>query len=266
MPNMILKHPGSKWRMAKDIISYIPEHHSYLKPFFGSGAVFFNKLPSNIETINDLDNRVYLLFQMVRENPEKVAQMVMDTPFCRYEYDNSFLSDAKTDEELVRKLLIQCWQGYGYRIDGNAPGWKNDVQGRERSYSLSNWNRLPEWIMEAGKRLKETQITNEPAIHLIERFNFENVFIYADPPYLLSTRYREQYLHEMTDKDHADLLETLRSFKGKVILSGYKNPLYDDILKDWPSVDIETTAERGLKRTETLWFNYEPYMQLSMWE
>ena len=34
----ILKYPGSKWRIADWVISFFPEHHSYLEPFFGSGA------------------------------------------------------------------------------------------------------------------------------------------------------------------------------------------------------------------------------------
>lgn len=54
----ILKYPGSKWRIADWVISFFPEHHSYLEPFFGSGATFFQKKPSNIETINDLDGGV----------------------------------------------------------------------------------------------------------------------------------------------------------------------------------------------------------------
>lgn len=39
----IIKYPGSKFRIAKQIISYFPEHRTYLEPFFGSGAILFNK-------------------------------------------------------------------------------------------------------------------------------------------------------------------------------------------------------------------------------
>lgn len=46
----VLKYPGSKWKMAEWIISLMPPHKSYLEPFFGSGAVFFKKEPSRIET------------------------------------------------------------------------------------------------------------------------------------------------------------------------------------------------------------------------
>lgn len=50
----ILQYPGSKWRIAKQIVSLLPPHHTYLEPYFGSGAVLFNKSRSDIETINDL--------------------------------------------------------------------------------------------------------------------------------------------------------------------------------------------------------------------
>lgn len=34
----VLKYPGSKWNVASQIINLIPEHHSYVEPYFGSGA------------------------------------------------------------------------------------------------------------------------------------------------------------------------------------------------------------------------------------
>ena len=51
----ILNYPGAKWGLAKTIVELMPKHRSYLEPFFGSGAVLFNKPPSAIETVNDLD-------------------------------------------------------------------------------------------------------------------------------------------------------------------------------------------------------------------
>ncbi len=73
----ILHYPGSKWSMADWIISNMPQHSMYLEPFFGSGAVFFNKQPSNIETINDLDEQVVNLFREIRIHANELARMII---------------------------------------------------------------------------------------------------------------------------------------------------------------------------------------------
>ena len=75
----ILKYPGSKWGKAEWITSFFPKHHSYLEPFFGSGAVLFNKERSNIETVNDLDNNVVNLFEWIKNDPEKLAHEIYYT-------------------------------------------------------------------------------------------------------------------------------------------------------------------------------------------
>lgn len=101
------------------------------------------------------------------------------------------------------------------------------------------------------------QIENIPALELINRYNTENVFICVDPPYLLNTRKRNLYLYEMIDEEHMQLLTLLKKHKGKILVSGYDNDLYNDMLKGWNKVYKTNQAERGIVRTETLWMNYE---------
>jgi len=69
-----MKYPGSKWKLADWIIGYFPEHHSYLEPFFGSGAILFNKSRSHIETVNDMDNNIISLFECIREDTERLER------------------------------------------------------------------------------------------------------------------------------------------------------------------------------------------------
>lgn len=136
----IIKYPGSKWRISDWILSYFPKHHSYLEPFFGSGAVFFSKQRSNIETINDLDEDVVNLFHWVQHDSERLAHEIYYTPYSRQIYDNAFLPDDENSLDKAVKFLIRLNMGYGYRTTGAKVGWKNDVQGREKatekSYSL----------------------------------------------------------------------------------------------------------------------------------
>ena len=262
----VLKYPGSKWNIAGQIINLIPEHHSYVEPYFGSGAVFFNKPASNIETINDLDSDVVNLFRCIQKDAEKLARIVATTPFSREVYDRQFeTTEEKTDPfERAAGFLVKCWQGHGFRTNGYKVGWKNDVQGRESMYALWNWYRLPEWIIDIVECLRQVQIENRPAMEVIKRFNYENVFMYIDPPYLLDTRAGKQYKHEMTDADHEELLKELLQNKAKIMISGYESDMYNDYLKDWNKMHFSSCAEHGKQRTEVVWMNYEMERQLSL--
>ena len=80
--------------------------------------------------------------------------------------------------------------------------------------------------------------------------------IYADPPYLHSTRKKYLYKYEMTDNDHLEMLDVLIHHPGPVMISGYENDLYDFILKDWTKIKKDAQAEGGAKREECLWMNY----------
>lgn len=259
----VLKYPGSKWNIARQLVGLIPEHHSYVEPYFGSGAVLFNKTPSDIETVNDIDNDVVNLFLCIQEDSERLARMVMTTPFSREMYDSAFdFENFITEvigEEPYRKalvFLIKCWQGHGFRTSGGKVGWKNDVAGREKAYALWNWYRLPEWIIDIAERLRKVQIENRPALEVIKRFNREGVFMYIDPPYLLGTRTRKQYMHEMTDHDHEELLKDLLQSKAKIMISGYESEMYNDYLKDWNKCTFNSCAEHGKPRKEIIWMNY----------
>ena len=257
----VLKYPGSKQRIAGWIISQMPQHHSYLEPFLGSGAVLLNKPKSAIETVNDLDLDVVTLFRLIRERPEELARCLYATPYSRHEYEGALIQ-ADDELEQVRRFLVRCWQGHGFKTNGKKVGWKNDVQGREAAYAVRNWNRLPGRVMEVVERLKDVQIEQRPAVELIRRFNHKGVLIYADPPYLLQTRSGAMYKYEMTDQDHIELLEALLQHKGSVMLSGYDNPLYREYLRGWHTESIKSATEYGSPRTETLWMNFETQLRL----
>ena len=118
----ILKYPGSKWNIARQLVELIPPHHSYVEPFFGSGAVLFNKPVSAIETVNDLDSEVTNLFRCIQQDPERLARIVMTTPFSREIYDKQFESGFDktmyiSSFQRAAGFLVRCWQGHGYRTN-----------------------------------------------------------------------------------------------------------------------------------------------------
>lgn len=261
-----MKYPGSKWKLAKWIIGFFPQHHSYLEPFFGSGAVLFNKPRSNIETVNDLDGNVINLFEWIKRDPERLAHEIYWTPYARQVYEDVFAAVPEDGFEKAVNFYIRLNMGRGFRTTEEKVGWKNDIQGRERAYAAQNWVHLPEKIIQVAERLRGVQIENRSAVELIQRFNHPNVLIYADPPYVLDTRHGKMYRHEMDNAAHADLLEALLAHKGPVILSGYDNPLYQEMLKGWHREQKESRTQSLALKTEVLWMNFEPEEQMSLFD
>ena len=253
----VIKYPGSKWSIAKWIIGFFPKHHSYVEPFFGSGAVLFNKERSNIETVNDLDGNVTNLFECIREDPEKLARSIYLTPYSRQVYEKAFQEVPEDKFEAALNFYIRLNMGHGFRTNGEKVGWKNDVQGRERSYASQDWCNLPEKIMQAAERLRRVQIENRPALEVVKRFDHPGVFQYWDPPYLLGTRNRKQYKHEMSDGEHEELLRAAVASCAKIMISGYESEMYNGYLQGWHKKYFKSCAEQGRPRTEVLWMNYQ---------
>lgn len=248
----ILHYPGSKWSMAEWIIEHMPPHTVYLEPFFGSGAVLFNKQPSGLETINDIDGEVVNLFKVIRDNPQELSRVVHRTPYSREEYKAAH-SPADGDVERARRMLVRCWQSIRVKT-GSISGWK--CRGTaDDSYRIKQWNDIPEKIEVVASRLKDVQIECRPAVDVLRRYRRDEVLIYADPPYLLETRNGAIYQNEMTTLDHEELLKELDSHSGPVILSGYDSPLYNELLKHWRREERQQIIENGTSRMEVLWIN-----------
>lgn len=261
---MVLKYPGQKRTIARWIIQHFPldyQNMTYLEPFFGSGIVFFNKERSLVETINDIDDEVFNLFLQVRENTEKLIFKLENTPWSRKDY---ILAHEECDDPLerARRFLVRAWFSRGSCIRG--------LKGNGMRFSIKNCNggfpsfyeKLPEVICKTALRLKHSpghivQIENNDALHLMNKYNRENVLMYLDPPYLSDTRKKKkQYRYEMNADTHILLLEKAVSSKASIIISGYDNELYQKYLKGW---NVDSTAvfdEGGNKRTEFLWSNF----------
>ncbi|WP_168121911.1 DNA adenine methylase [Paenibacillus sp. HB172176] len=249
----ILHYPGSKWSMADWIISHMPDHQTYCEPFFGSGSVLFRKKASRIETVNDLDGNVVNLFKVIRDRPEELAHAIRWTPYAREEYYASY-DDVKDDIERARRFLVRMWQAIGAKTSDRT-GWRSDIS-VDTSYKPKEWVKLPDKILSVTERLKEVQIENQYAEMIVDRYRRPDVLLYCDPPYLLSTRSKRLYKHEMmSEEEHIRLLDQLEEHPGPVLLSGYANELYENRLRHWNKQTKWVAAESGKSRMEVLWMN-----------
>src|SRR5690348_6561480 len=64
--------------------------------------------------------------------------------------------------------------------------------------------------------------------------------VYADPPYLMSTRRTQHgyYRHELSEGAHRRLLRVLKALPVPVLLSGYWSELYACELQGWRSISF----------------------------
>ena len=94
--------------------------------------------------------------------------------------------------------------------------------------------------------------------------NEKRAMFYIDAPYLSADEDEKNlgicYKGQMELSDHQLLLETITESKAKFLISNYDTPVYNEYLKGWTKVTIDTVtgvgSKKNNKRTECLWFNY----------
>lgn len=258
----VFRYPGSKWSIAEWIIAHFPEGYEkmvYLEPFLGSGAVFFNKHPGAVETINDLDSDVVNLFQILRERPDDLKRVLELTPYSREEYDQSF-EPCEDPLEKARRFMVKTTQAIGAKLGHGKCGWRNHKQ-MKIGGTACKWGGITETIDAAAYRLRGSttnlvQIEKMDALLLIKRYNTPDALIYIDPPYVRSSRKSGAlYSHEMTDEDQKSLLEIIVSSKAKIIISGYDNAMYNEILKGWKTDTTMSQTTSAEMACEKIWMN-----------
>ena len=81
--------------------------------------------------------------------------------------------------------------------------------------------------------------------------------VYADPPYWPSSRKSKKcpYRYDYSEEQHLYLLEILLTLPCRVMISGYRNDTYSEILSGWQQHRLIGTSHTG-QREEIVWSNY----------
>lgn len=251
-----LRWHGGKWILAPWVISHFPAHKVYVEPFGGAASVLLRKPRSYAEVYNDLDDEVVNLFRVLRDplaGPRLVG-MVRMTPFARVEHAAAY-SIAECDVERARRTIVRSFMGFGSNGVHRATGFRANSN-RSGTTPARDWANYPDALAAIVDRFTGVVIEHRDALAVMSAHDSPDTLHYVDPPYLPETRDRGQdYAHEMTPEDHEALLSFLMGLQGKVVLSGYPSPLYDDALSGWRKVDRLALADGARERTEVLWIN-----------
>jgi DNA adenine methylase len=72
-----LAYVGGKRRLAPLIIRLLPVHTTYVEPFAGGCQVFFQKQPSKVEVLNDLNDGVFNFLRVIQTHPSELTRVMM---------------------------------------------------------------------------------------------------------------------------------------------------------------------------------------------
>lgn len=248
-----LAYLGGKNRVARKIISLIPEHTCYCEPFCGGAQVFFHKEPSKVETLNDLSEDIYNFLRICQQHHEELLRYLHFCIVSRKWFDlfEKTPPETLTDiQQAARFFFLQknCYGGLIVRRN-----FAVSVQ------DGSNYNpaTLPELIRKTHERLQNVQLECLPYQEILRKYDREYVFFYLDPPYFN----RPYYKFNMEEKDYVEMAERLSQLKGRFLLSLNDTP---EIRRIFSRFDIHTlkmtySAQRkpGKQYHELLIANYE---------
>lgn len=253
---------GGKFYMAKHIIELFPEHRTYVEGFGGAGHILFRKEPSEIEIYNDKHELLYKFFKTIQNDitREELLFLLQLTPYSREEFLNAIILDTDDEIEKIRKFYIRTMQS----MNSIGEGWSfSKTQSRRgMAQNVSQYlGHVDNNIEKASERLKKVTIENLDIIKLIDKYDSKDTLFYLDPPYVANTRVAKKvYEHEMTNEKQKEMVDRLLEVKGKVILSGYDNWIYEKLVANgWEKFILGEYVKRSGKQSkgeEIIWKNF----------
>lgn len=268
-----LRYHGGKFRAASRIVAMFPSHRIYVEPYGGAASVLMHKARSYAEVYNDLDSEVVNVFRVLRdpESAEQLENLLRLTPFARDEFMDSYVPSSDPVEQ-ARRTIIKSFMGFGSAaitaesasigmrtraFTWRAPTGFRSNSSRSGTTPAHDWAHYPDHIRAFTERLQGVVIENRDAASVIKTHDRHDALIYCDPPYVKSTRSDsgDDYRHEMTDEQHAELAAVLHDCTGAVIISGYASELYDSLYAGWRKETFSHLADGAKRRVECLWLN-----------
>jgi len=253
---------GGKQNLSGLIISMMPKHKIYCEPFFGGGAVFFEKHKAGLEVINDTNQMLINIYTVCRKKFKELQSMVRTTLHSESEFNRArdiYRSRMHAnDVEKAWALWVMANECHAGSLYG---GWKfcNGTAGTH--FGKVFRNKRDYFNEQLYERLSEVQISCRDALKVIKNRDSLDTFFYLDPPYPGAV---QGHYYGYSEKDLADLLTLLSTTKGQFILSNYwTNALRNAVEKNrWNYKEIKVTTHTAAntkqrESIEVLVYNYE---------
>lgn len=221
---------GGKSRLRKVIIEMIPEHTCYVELFFGAGWIYFGKEPSKVEVINDIDKELINLFKMIKYHAPEIERM-LEYEFSGRdifeEYKHCTVEYMTEIHRAVRFLYLisQSFAGKGHHY-----GYGTTSRPKPQIFNKNV-------LIDLKERLRNTYVENLSFEKIIDKYDREYTFFFADPPYYQTTGYD----NEFGEREHLLLRDKLINLKGKFLLTINDHKSTREWYKDFNIKKIEVT-------------------------
>lgn len=227
---------GGKQRLADDLIALFPPHRVYVEVFGGGASVLLSKSPSVLDVYNDREDGLVNFFRVLRDQPDQLVPLLELTPYSRTEFLHSVDTWRTVDDpvEKARRFYVvvsQCFGGHAVKDDRSGKrGWGGERLGRMHLCRAASTKNRVDHIWRFVERMRSVQVDNLDWRDCLDRYDHEDCLFYLDPPYVPETRRSGGYSHELTLKDHEDLVAGVLGLAGVAIVSGYDHPVYEALV------------------------------------
>lgn len=269
MAHNITKSPityyGGKTSIMPYILPLVPEHRTYVEPFFGGGELFWNKQPAKNETINDVLDVVINFYRVLRTNFTALKRSIDATLISR-----TINNEAQT---LIRaqkygvtvdrvKLAWAFWLCSNFSHMHKLTGGYKQQRSGGKSVPQELQRKKREFTDHLVARIENATIECETWEKVVEARDSAECFVYLDPTYPGTDRGSH---HPFTWKDLEDLLSWCEQCESKFLLSNYNSPTLSRFVKrnGWRKQEIvhELKAPRKggtqTHKVEVLVSNYD---------
>jgi DNA adenine methylase len=225
---MIIKRVGGKYKITDWICDNIPSGNIFVDVFGGSGVVLdsvmsrFQNVPRQDMrfVFNDLDDKIYNLFKVLRDNPLKLAYQILSTPYSRKEFNAAIgiLSSSQyrllDDIERARIFVIANRQSFGATM---SKPWSITKDGE---INYKTWDQMPDIIVETAKKWKSVYLECLDYKQILDKWDSERTVFYLDPPY---EGVEKSYYDVNKDHgfDHIEMFKALQQIRGSYAVSYY---------------------------------------------
>ncbi|WP_251861030.1 DNA adenine methylase [Clostridium sp. Marseille-Q2269] len=209
---------GGKSKLRKTIIKMIPEHTCYVELFFGAGWVYFGKEPSKVEVINDIDKELINLFRMIKYHSPEIERLLQYEFSGRdiFEEYKNYTIEHLTEIHRAVRFLYLISQSFASKC--NHYGYGTNTKPSPKIFYANALSDLKE-------RLRNTYVENLSFEKIIEKYDRQYSFFFADPPYFET----DGYGNEFGESEHLILRTKLKNLKGKFLLTINDHPQ----VKEW---------------------------------